>query len=110
MSSQDVLRRLGARVRELRDKREFTQEVLAEAAGITWHYVSAIERGTKAATVETLVAISAALGVTLSELVLGVDGPVPRETRRLATALAGRSIEDQRRILRIVDEALQMRR
>lgn len=104
----EVLGRLGARVRELREKRDLTQEALAERAGISWHFVSAIERGTKGATLETLVAITTAMDITLSELFVGVDQPLPAEAQRLDTALAGRSTEVQRRILRIVDEALQL--
>ena len=85
-----------------------TQEALAVRASITWHYVSAIERGTKAPTVETLAAIAAALDMSLSELFLGIDRPVPTDVRRIATALAGRSVDAQRAILRIVDEALRL--
>jgi transcriptional regulator with XRE-family HTH domain len=104
----NVLQRLGQRVRELRAQRGYTQESLAERAKITWHYVSSIERGTKGATLETLVAITAALDVTLSELFLDVDRPLPREVKRLTAALAGRRTESQRTILRIVEEALKL--
>jgi transcriptional regulator with XRE-family HTH domain len=104
----DVLQRLGQRVRELRAQRGYTQENLAERAKITWHYVSSIERGTKGATLETLAAIAAALDVTLSELFLDVDRPLPRELKRLTAALAGRRAESQRAILRIVEEAIKL--
>jgi transcriptional regulator with XRE-family HTH domain len=85
-----------------------TQEQLAERAGITWHFVSGIERGVKGATVETLSAIAGALEVTLSELFLDVDQALPREFRRLSTALAGRSRDHQIVVLRIVEEALRL--
>lgn len=85
-----------------------TQEQLAERSGITWHFVSAIERGTRGAAIETLLAVATALDVSLSELFLGVDRALPRDHKRLSTALAGRSSEAQRRILRIVDEALSL--
>jgi transcriptional regulator with XRE-family HTH domain len=104
----DVLRRLGTRVRELREARGLTQEALGERAGISWHYVSSIERARKGATTETLAALAAALDLTLSELFLGVDRPLPREAKRLATLLAGNSPETQRRVLRIVEEAIQL--
>jgi transcriptional regulator with XRE-family HTH domain len=108
MSQETLLRRLGQRVRELRTQSEFTQEELAVRAKITWHYVSSIERGTKAATLETLAALSTALDVTLSELLLGVDRPLPRDLRRLTTALAARPVDQQRTVLRIVEEALRL--
>ena len=108
MSKQDLPGRLGRRIRELRGIHELTQEQLAERAGITFHYVSAIERGTKAPTVETVAALAEALGVTLSEIFLDVDRPAPKELKRISTALAGRPPEAQRTILRIVEEALRL--
>lgn len=106
--SADVLGRLGRRVRDLRARVDLTQEQLAESAGITWHYVSAIERGKKAATLETLAALAGALDVTLSELLLDVDRPMARDARRLTQALAGQPPEVQRTILKIVEEALRL--
>ena len=104
----DVPRRLGDRLRVLREARGLTQEELGEKAGITWHFVSSIERARKGATTETLAKLAAALDVTLSELFVGVDKPLPREAKRLETALAGKSVETQRRIYRIVAEALEL--
>lgn len=108
MAKPDVVKRLGARIRDLRGRADLTQEGLAERAGITWHFVSAIERGTKGATVETLAAVAAALGISLSELFLDVDRSLPRDVERLQTALAGKPLETQRGILRIVDEAMAL--
>lgn len=104
----DVLSRLGARVRELREARKLTQEALGERAGCSWHYISSIERGRKGATTETLAALAAAMDITLSELFVGVDRPLPRDAKRLDTALAAKPPETQRRILRIVAEALEL--
>src|SRR5262245_57910843 len=81
--AQDLRRRLGRRVRELRQENQLTQEALAERAGISWHFVSGIERAATGATLETLSSIAAAFGISLSELMLGVDRPAPRELRRL---------------------------
>jgi transcriptional regulator with XRE-family HTH domain len=104
----DVLHKLGLRVRELRTSRGLTQEALAERVGFRASYFSQIENGAKGATLETLAAIAAALGITLSELFLGVDQPLPRELDRLSTALAGQSPERQRTLLRILEEALRL--
>ena len=81
---------MGKRIRELRTLKQLSQEGLAEACGLSWHFISALERGKKAATVESLLKISSSLDVTLSELFLGVAGPPAREAKRLATALAGK--------------------
>jgi len=105
---KELSRQLGLRVRLLRDQNGMTQEDLAVKAGITWHFVSSIERGIKTGTLETLAAIATALDVTLSELFLDVDRPLPRELKRVTTALAGRSPEAQRAILRLVEDALHL--
>jgi transcriptional regulator with XRE-family HTH domain len=92
----------------MRDARGLTQEQLGEKAGISWHFVSSVERAKKGVTAETLAKLAAALDITLSELFAGVDKPLPREAKRLETALAGRPVETQRRICRIVAEALDL--
>ena len=55
---------LGRRVRQQRILNDFTQEVLAEKAGISSAFVGHIERGEKKASVETVVALSNALKVS----------------------------------------------
>ena len=104
----DLLHKLGLRVRALRTLHSLTQEALAERVGFRAAYVSQIENGAKGATLETLAGIAAALGMTLSELFLDVDQPLPEELDRLSTALAGQSLERQRTLLRILEEALRL--
>ena len=87
---------LGQRIRVLRAKLFLTQEQLAERAGISVSFVSMIERGERTPHVETLATISNALGITISQLFLGLNvaradiGPSPElpllaylRTRRL---------------------------
>lgn len=105
---EDLLRKLGGRVRELRVSQGLTQGALAERVGFKASYFSHIENGVKGATVETLAAVAAALGVTLSELFLDVDQAMPRDFARLSTALAGQSPERQRLLLRILEDALRL--
>jgi transcriptional regulator with XRE-family HTH domain len=64
---------MGQRIRVLREKLSLTQEQLAEKAGISVSYLSMIERAQRTPHVETLVAISEALGVTVSQLFLDVN-------------------------------------
>lgn len=108
MSAQEVLQRLGLRVHTLRTRAGLTQEGLAERAGISWHFISAIERGMKTPTLETLLALSSALDVSMSELFLDVDVALPKEFSRLQTALSARDSRAQRVILKIVENALSL--
>lgn len=59
---------IGKRIRSYRQKREFSQEQLAELCALHPTYIGQIERGEKNATIETIAKISAALNVSLSEL------------------------------------------
>jgi len=68
MPSRDSRAALGKAVRELRGKRELTQEALAHKAGITVGHLSKIERGHANPTWETLEAIAAALEVSIAHL------------------------------------------
>lgn len=58
----------GKRVRELRLKAGWTQEQLAEAAGITTTYTSDLERGTKVPSLTVVLRISRAFRVPVVEL------------------------------------------
>jgi transcriptional regulator with XRE-family HTH domain len=73
----DLGKRLGKRIRDLRTQRpeRWTQEDLAERAKISVSFLSMIERGERIAHVETLAALSDALGVSLAELFVGADEP-----------------------------------
>lgn len=59
---------LGKAIRQLREKRETTQEVLAAEARITVRALSQIETGNANPTWATARDIAAALGVSISEL------------------------------------------
>ena len=55
---------LGKRVRELRRSINLTQETLAEQCGISASFLGHIERGTRVASIETLVCLCNTLHVT----------------------------------------------
>jgi transcriptional regulator with XRE-family HTH domain len=59
---------IGAAIRQLREKRGLTQEVLASKAGTTLSTLSVIERGLANPTWATVRDIAAALGVSITEL------------------------------------------
>lgn len=55
---------LGQRVRSIRRQQGLTQEELAEQVGISASFLGHIERGTRVASLETLVALCNTLNVT----------------------------------------------
>jgi len=58
----------GKRVRQLRLAAGWTQEQLAEAAGITTTYTSDLERGTKVPSLSVVLRLSRALGVSVDDV------------------------------------------
>ncbi|ATB37484.1 XRE family transcriptional regulator [Cystobacter fuscus] len=72
--------RLGARIRELRQARGLTLEVLAERSGVSRAMISKVERGTNNPTLVVAVRIAQGLGVGLSEL---LSPPRPKQARVL---------------------------
>ena len=63
---------LGARIQLYRVRSSMTQKELAEKLGCTSQHISAIERGAKTPTLETFVAIAAALRVPTDVLLQDV--------------------------------------
>jgi transcriptional regulator with XRE-family HTH domain len=68
----DQLQALGGRVRDIRDRRGWSQEDLAEEAGLHRTYIGHIERGEVNLSVINLLKVAAALGVDARELVKGL--------------------------------------
>lgn len=65
---QEVHKKLGQRVAELRRKKGFSQEAFAHECGFHRSYMGAVERGEKNITLAMTNKIAKALNVSLSEL------------------------------------------
>lgn len=65
----NIVERVGARLKHLRQARKLTQEQLAEAAGLSYKFVGEIERGIGNPTLTTLEALALALQVGVTDLV-----------------------------------------
>lgn len=64
----EVLRKLGQRIRAIRQGRGMTQEDLASALDLSIAYVSLIERGNRNPSFTTVVALAHGLGVSLRDV------------------------------------------
>ncbi|MBS0153383.1 MAG: helix-turn-helix transcriptional regulator [Nitrospira sp.] len=58
----------GKRVRQLRSRKGWTQEQLAERTGRHWTYIGGIERGERNVTIKVIADIARALGVEIRML------------------------------------------
>jgi transcriptional regulator with XRE-family HTH domain len=80
VDTKELLRRLGSRVRALREQRAWSQEDLARRADRHFTYIGRIERGEQNVTVEVLLEISAALE-TRPEDLLAEEHPLLAQWR-----------------------------
>ncbi len=72
----DVRRRLGLNVQRLRRAKGWSQEELAERAGLHRTYVSGVERGIRNPTITIVEKLAITLGASLDTL---ADGPADEE-------------------------------
>jgi transcriptional regulator with XRE-family HTH domain len=74
MSKRDsVCKKLGANIRKQREKLDFSQEILAEKAGLDQTYISGIECGKRNPGIKNVARIAKALGIKTTALLEGVD-------------------------------------
>lgn len=80
-------KRLGQRIREERQRLNFTQAQLAEEINISDTYMGAIERGERSLTLDTLVRLANRLGVTvdylLSDYVSDTDSNIVEQFKQI---------------------------
>jgi transcriptional regulator with XRE-family HTH domain len=75
---EEILRRLGQRIRELRRERGFTsQDTLADYLKMHRTFIGHLETGRKDFRMTTMIRVAEALGVTLSELFVGIEAGEP---------------------------------
>jgi transcriptional regulator with XRE-family HTH domain len=72
-------KQLGANIRRWRNRRGWTQDQLAEQAGISAKFVGEVERGEDNPSLETLWSLVSALKIEWHELLDGGDTVVPAD-------------------------------
>ena len=65
---RDILKRFGARVRELRLEKGLSQEKFAAKCGLDRTYLGSVERGERNIALRNIEKIAKALGSTISDL------------------------------------------
>ncbi len=73
MTGEDLTRRFGALVRQLRLEKGMSQERLAELCGLHRNYIGAIERAERTPSIVTANKLANSLETTLSSLFLEVE-------------------------------------
>src|SRR3954470_18394448 len=93
--SLDV-RALGVRIRELRRRKSFSLQALAELSGVSFSMLSAIERGQKVPSILVMSQIATALGTSIGRLV---------DAERVPSVVVRRSAEQ-----RVIKDPIGMER
>jgi transcriptional regulator with XRE-family HTH domain len=115
-SSDDALKRLGKRLRTLRQARRLTQDEVAERAGFaSGKYVGEVERGARALPYLTLVKIvERGLGISLESVFVGLYGhksrlhaerdPLPEHVAKAAYRIASLPARKRGHVLAAIRE------
>jgi transcriptional regulator with XRE-family HTH domain len=69
----NIRKKLGKRIKELRQERGLSQEAFAHSAGLDRTYIPSIEKGERNISLEVIEKIAKALGLKISELLKGLD-------------------------------------
>lgn len=94
---------VGGRIRAARTAKRWTQEELAEKAGISPTHVSVIERAGNSVKLETFVSICCALGMSADDILQDlVPASVHAQVSELDDILHNQPREVQRTALRVV--------
>jgi transcriptional regulator with XRE-family HTH domain len=91
---QEVVDRIGKRLRGIRAERGLTLQQIAAASGLTRAFISQLERGETSASVSSLYRICAALGVELQDLFEPPQSSLVRASERRASFLGGTGVVD----------------
>ena len=96
-------KKLGARIRQERQRLHLTQAALAEAIDVSTTYMGAIERGERSLTLDTLVRLVGRLGVTIDYLLAdSVSGETDAVVEQFKQIIDSHSLEHQQMALDVL--------
>ena len=105
----DLLDTTGIRLREAREGLGLSQEAVAARARLNTSYLSQIERGKKAPSLDVLVRIAEAVNLSLGELFADGGGAAPAlELREVERLLAGVPEERRPALLGLIRAAAEL--
>ena len=108
----EILRLVSGKLKEYRLQKGYTQEALAEKAGLHNTYIGQVERGEKNITLGSLEKILNALDISFSELFDGFDQPCTGAALNYPQLcydlLSSRSEDDQKHLYEILETINEM--
>ena len=95
----DTKQMLGARIKNIRNKKGLTQEQLSEKMEINPKYLSSIERGNENPTLNTLIKLSESLEVDSGEIFSHLQLEDPGERKFMITSLLDQADDEQLKLI-----------
>jgi transcriptional regulator with XRE-family HTH domain len=106
----DIGKIIGQRIKNYRKGQRLTQEELAEKSGLHSTYIGKVERNEKGITIETLIKITDALGITVEELFRYLQPYKERHDEdiiyQIVNKLQSKNVKQQKKILSLIDIVL----
>lgn len=95
---------IGKRIQQYREAKGYTQEAFAEIIKLTPNYLSALERGVKTPSLDTLIEIINSLDASADEILMDViKAGYKTRASKLSEVLGDLPQDEQRRILTVVE-------
>lgn len=95
----DIKKLMGKRIQEIRKKKGFTQEQVAEKMDISSKYLSSIERGKENMTLNTILSLSDALDVPLNDFTNMLEIEETGNRRKLVDELLDGASDEQLKLV-----------
>ena len=106
---QQTVYSFGSSLRRAREKREYTREQIAERAGISPRFVSAIENDRRKPSLDALIRLVHAIGASFDEVLAPQSIPKDYTTDRIKRLITQCSQRDQELVLALIDQMLDSR-
>ena len=108
-STSEITKTIGLRLRQIRRERGYSQEQLAEKAGLHPTYIGQVERGEKNLTLVSLANICVALEYPMEELVAKLTPGIPTEqhARQCFDMIVEQPQKDQEHLKLLIEQVIK---
>lgn len=104
-------KQIGSRIKEVREQNDYSQAKLAEETDLSVSYISHIENARRKASLESIVRIVNALGITVDELLAGVQLHNPTDYQTdIDLLMAECSADEKRFVYELVKSSINIMR
>ena len=102
-------KQIGNRIKEVREQNDYSQAKLAEETDLSVSYISHIENAKRKASLESIVRIVNVLGITVDELLAGVQLHNPTDYQTdIDLLMAECSLDEKRFIFELVKTSIDI--